>query len=439
MMRPNSLLNVWTGNTLFERIANICDAVNAATNDQDLLEISLRKTLELFNCERGSIFIADPKRKKLVLRSAVGMKSTEKEKLEKRLGEGVIGSVALLKSPLFVKNIAADKRFPGYKARHSYKTPSFLCAPLLLKDQLIGVITLTDKKTKKNFTASELLLLDFLAAQIALNFRRVELYDKFQQAVAESKELKTRIGQSERETRSLQKKIIVQEKFATIGKLTAGIAHEINNPLDGALRYTNLCLGRVNNDLTTSQYLNEIKTGLQRMTGIVQNLLACSRNEFPERQAVDFTQALDYALSAVQPELARKNIILKRDIRGNIPLIPDKGLERILVNLLNNALDALKRYGRLTIKAQRVKARLLFSVTDNGHGIHPETLERIFEPFFTTKDRQKGCGLGLTIVGEIVKSYNGEISVDSAPGKGTTFRVNLPIPTEFSYGANPKK
>src|SRR6185295_16574697 len=124
-------------------------------------------------------------------------------------------------------------------------------------------------------------LLDFLASQIALNYRRIELYTKFKTIIKEKEHLENRLGKSGKETEELKKRITIQEKLATIGKLAGGIAHEFNNPLDGVMRYTNLCLEHVKDDEVVHGYLLEIKHGLNRMANIVRNLLACSRNEYP--------------------------------------------------------------------------------------------------------------------------------------------------------------
>src|SRR6185295_15503686 len=116
------------------------------------------------------------------------------------------------------------------------------------------------------------------SSQIALNYRRGQLYQKFKKAVRESKSLKNKLGKSSDETKILKNKIVVQEKLATIGKLAGGIAHEFNNPLDGVLRYTNLCIEHTKDDEVVRGYLLEIKQGLNRMVNIVKSLLACSRN-----------------------------------------------------------------------------------------------------------------------------------------------------------------
>ncbi len=300
---------------------------------------------------------------------------------------------------------------------------------MLIKDKLIGVINITDKESGLRFTKNEMQLLDFLSSQIALNYRRIELYQKFKNIVRETKTLQDRLGQSDQETQNLKKQIHIHERLATIGKLAGGIAHEFNNPLDGVMRYTNLCLEHIKDDEVVRGYLLEIKHGLNRMANIVRNLLACSRNELPHgEQRISFQQALDRSLGSVHTEIEHKNIEIEKKIAGDIPLIRDLGLERILANIIRNAVEAIENNdGKITIGAKCQNNTLHVKICDTGVGISTGDAEKIFEPFYTTKSINKGCGLGLTIVSEIVKSYNGKIYVESDPGKQTTFFIDLPL------------
>ena len=414
---------------VFQQVSDICALVATAISEEDLLEKSLRRTMQLVGATRGSIFLLDPSGKDLTLTTAIGLKKDEQKQMVKKMGEGIIGHVAKRKLPIVVDDIETDERFHDFKARKSYRTPSFICAPLLIKDKLIGVINITDKESGLRFTKNEMQLLDFLSSQIALNYRRIELYQKFKNIVRETKTLQDRLGQSDQEALDLKKQIHIHERLATIGKLAGGIAHEFNNPLDGVMRYTNLCLEHIKDDEVVRGYLLEIKHGLNRMANIVRNLLACSRNELPHgEQRISFQQALDRSLGSVHTEIEHKNIGVEKKIAGDIPLIRDLGLERILANIIRNAVEAIENNdGKITIGAKCQNDTLHIKICDTGVGISEGDAEKIFEPFYTTKSINKGCGLGLTIVSEIVKSYNGKISVESEPGKQTTFFIDLPL------------
>ena len=414
---------------VFQQVSDICALVATAISEEDLLEKSLQRTMQLVGATRGSIFLLDPSGKDLTLKNAIGLKKDEQKQMVKKMGEGIIGHVAKRKLPIVVDDIETDERFHDFKARKSYRTPSFICAPLLIKDKLIGVINITDKESGLRFTKNEMQLLDFISSQIALNYRRIELYQKFKNIVRETKTLQDRLGQSDQETKNLKKQIHIHERLATIGKLAGGIAHEFNNPLDGVMRYTNLCLEHIKDDEVVRGYLLEIQQGLNRMANIVRNLLACSRNELPHgEQRISFQQALDRSLGSMHTEIEHKNIKIEKKIAGDIPLIRDMGLERILANIIRNAVEAIESSnGKITIEAKCQNDTLHIKICDTGDGIPEGDTEKIFEPFYTTKSINKGCGLGLTIVSEIVKSYNGKIYVESDPGKQTTFFIDLPL------------
>lgn len=411
---------------LFEKISKICEIGNESFDADRLLTESLRGIKDLFNVARCSIFILDENTDKLILKAAHGIANEKSDRIVHPIGESVIGQVIKKKEPIVVEDLFNDRRFSRIAAGEGYQTNSFICAPLLLKDKLIGVINITDKKDGLPFNVAEMQMLDFLSTQIAVNYQRLKLYAKFKIFVKETQELRDKLGQSDERANQLKRQVDVHQKLATIGKLAGGLAHEFNNPLDGLIRYTNLCLeeGRDNKKLTA--YLEEMKSGLLRMTKIVKNLLACSRNNRLQTQKIDFRNVLNNALALKKDEITDKNIKVLINTENNLPSIVDLGLERILANLIHNAVDAMPENGVLKVDALQHDQKLIFSVRDTGCGIPEEKLASIFDPFYTTKDSERGCGLGLTIVSEIVKFYNGQIHVDSALGHGTQFTVKLP-------------
>lgn len=412
---------------LFKAISDLCAMVTVTTDPAQLLEISLKRIIALFQAKRGSIFILGENGEDLLLETSAGMAKKEKELMVKKMGQGIVGRVAELKKPFFVEDITKDKRFHNFKRRGSYSTPSFICAPLMIKDQLVGVINIADRDNGKYFSEDDLQLLDFLTTQIALNYRRIQLLNKFKLIVKEKEVLKNKLGKSTAEKKSLKKKVDLNERLATIGKLAGGIAHEFNNPLDGVMRYTNLCLEQTGDDDLVHGYLLEIKHGLNRMANIVRNLLACSRNTPPDNATINIAQAIEHCLWNKETDIQHKNITVHREIQSGLPRFTDYGLERVLSNLIANAIDAIDVDGKILIEAQVEDKHLYLVVEDDGCGIPQGKINTIFDPFFTTKDIDKGCGLGLTIVGEIVKIYNGKIDIESEEGKGTRFTVKIPV------------
>lgn len=414
MNNSTPLAYILSSNDLFDKINNICTSAHNLTSIDEILTISLRNALALFRATRGSIFLLAEQGNELELRASFGMNLAEQKKLSKRMGEGIVGIVADSKKPILVEDIRNDKRFQNLKANSSYTSHSFLCSPLMIKDHLIGVINLADKQDGSAFTNQDLELLDFVSNQIAVNFQHAHLNQKLKNTLEE--------------TQKLKKEVILQERLATLGKLAGGIAHEFNNPLDGVMRYTNLAIEQLSDDdVAIKEYLLEVRQGLNRMANIVKSLLACARNEQPSSIKVDVNKSIENCLKEQKTKLLKKNIQVEKNLQKDIPEIIDLGVDRIFSNLISNAIDAMDANGKLCIKTSLDWGLLKIGVSDTGKGISKDIINKIFDPFFTTKKIDQGCGLGLTIVQEIVKYYNGEIAIESAVNKGTTFTVIIPI------------
>ena len=163
------------------------------------------------------------------------------------------------------------------------------------------------------------------------------------------------------------------------------------------------------------------------MAKIAKNLLDCSRSEIPRKEKLNFHHVLDHSINSVKTDITVKNIQVTKILEDDIPLILDLGLERVLTNIIRNAVEAMPANGKLTVEVEYLHSNLIIKVSDTGTGIPVDIIDKIFEPFYTTKDMDKGCGLGLTIVSEIIKSYDGRIDVESIVGKGTTFTITIPM------------
>ena len=239
------------------------------------------------------------------------------------------------------------------------------------------------------------------------------------------------------ELRDAQEQVIRAEKLASLGKLSATIAHEINNPLAAVLTYAKLMLklidrGRFRQDKLEdiSRYLETMKRETARCGDIVKNLLDFSRQTKISIGTHAIDEIIDRTLVLITHELEINNIVLEKHIQPALPLAKCdfKQIQQALLNLIINASEAMPEGGLLTLRVTAAEQDnfLKVVISDTGCGISDEDSKNIFEPFFTTKAEGKGVGLGLSVVYGIITKHNGSVDVESEPGKGTSFVVRLP-------------
>ncbi len=230
---------------------------------------------------------------------------------------------------------------------------------------------------------------------------------------------------------TLERRLHRAEYQASVGKLARGIAHELNSPLDGVLRYTHLALEHVGEDSPVREYLVHVKEGLDRMVRAVRAFLEFSRQvTTPINRVADLNKLIDDTLVLVQHRAKFQQITVIKAFDPALPTVMDGGLQHAIVNLVKNAFDAMPRGGTLTITTTRQGRHVDIEFADSGTGIAEEIRARIFEPFFTTKPIHQGNGLGLIIAKEVVERSGGTIEFTSQAGVGTSFRVRVPVAIE---------
>lgn len=230
------------------------------------------------------------------------------------------------------------------------------------------------------------------------------------------------------EVATLERRLHRAEHQASIGKLARGIAHELNSPLDGVLRYTYLALEHLKEDSPVREYLVHVKEGLDRMVRAVRAFLEFSRQvTAPVTRVANLNQLIDDALLLVQHRAKFQRIRIVKHFEEGLPPVMDGGLQHAVVNLVKNAFDAMPRGGTLTMTTRHQDSVVVVDVEDTGCGIPEQTRSRVFEPFFSTKPIHQGSGLGLIISKDVVERSGGTIEFTSQPGVGTTFRIQVPV------------
>lgn len=239
------------------------------------------------------------------------------------------------------------------------------------------------------------------------------------------------------ELKRSQAKLIQTEKVAALGTLTAGIAHELNNPMMGMLNFIQYCLKHTGREHRTHEILEDAERETRRCIKIVQNLLTFSRVESSESEPfeiADLEILTDRVCRLLSYRIEKEGVSLYRHMDDNVPKIPLKvgNFQQVILNLLGNALDAVKESEtkQIDITVSNRGKILQIMVADTGSGIPPDKQDYVLDPFFTTKPVGKGTGLGLSVSQGIIHDHGGTLTFDSDPGKGTTFVVELPLKRE---------
>ncbi len=253
-------------------------------------------------------------------------------------------------------------------------------------------------------------------------------------------ELQTSIGKLE----TAQKQIIISEKLAGLGRLVAGVCHEILNPLNIISGYTQSLLMERKNDGPLTVDLNSVMEEIGRITKIITGLLKFSRKGSIELKKTNIVQELESVLILVEKDMLLEGIEVIRDFESTsaMVMVDTDGIRQVFLNLLNNAKHAISNGGTLTISTEinnsdsnlqpktpskQLEKILRIKFVDTGAGIEKDDLEKVFEPFFTTKPEEKGTGLGLSISYSIIERHGGILEIDSKVDVGTTVIINLPI------------
>ncbi|MBW2501568.1 MAG: HAMP domain-containing histidine kinase, partial [Deltaproteobacteria bacterium] len=207
---------------------------------------------------------------------------------------------------------------------------------------------------------------------------------------------------------------------------TAGIAHEINNPLGGMQNCVKSMLESPDDEEMNRRYLELLSKGLKRIGDTVRQLLNFGRREPLQLRPVNVDDLVRECFSLL--EYALKDIVLELDLKLDRSLNVDvEALKQVIVNIGLNAIQAMPKGGRLTVVSRELPGRFVLEFLDTGMGMDEEQVQKIFDPFYTTKDVGEGTGLGLSVTYSLVQSMNGTISVQSSADEGTCFRVELPI------------
>jgi len=407
------------------------------------------------------------------------------------LSAGIVHYVSRARETVVLGDAAQEGRFTGEVYVQQRGSRSLLCKPVIKQNDLIGILYLENDLSTNVFVPGRLEALEILSAQIAVSLENARLYkrleqynrtleEKVQQRTVELQDKNAELTQTLQRLRDMQNQLVTQEKLASLGQLTAGIAHEIKNPLNFVNNFAVLSVdlakelreeidkrraksdgrgekgdGRDDNFENIEEILETLIQNAEKINhhgkradSIVRSMMQHSRGKTGERELTDINALVDQALSLTYHGLrandASFNITIEKeydDTVGRLAVIP-QDLSRVFLNIINNACYAAyqkqKANGKeqtannnfsptLSVSTKNLGDQIEIRIRDNGNGIPAEIREKIFTPFFTTKPTGQGTGLGLSISYDIiVQQHRGEIKVETEEGKFTEFVVRLP-------------
>jgi len=281
--------------------------------------------------------------------------------------------------------------------------------------------------------------------ELALSFNKMteSLAQAQQENIAWGRTLEQRVEEKTRDLEGAQRALLKREKMASIGKLAATVAHEVNNPLAGILTYARLTLKKLEKLACEPAPREEMRENLRtieresrRCGDLMRSLLAFARKTPSQREPNDLNELIRHGLALVRHQLGLRGIELKAELQEGLPLTwCDAGqIRQVILAILVNAVEAMPRGGHLQVSTsldmhhQTIQIRF----RDSGMGIPPEILPHIFDPFFTTKENEQNTGLGLAVAHGILQQHGGSISVNSILGEGSDFIVSLPLHASVS-------
>jgi signal transduction histidine kinase/HAMP domain-containing protein len=447
----------------FEALRGVGRAVGSTLDPEAVLGMVIARAVEFSEATAGMVYEYDPDREQFHYRTSHGLEPEMAEQLQAdpvARGEGAVGRTAATGDPVEVPDISNAPEIIATKGwdklgRAGYR--ALLAVPLRFEDRILGGLVVL-RRELGNFSEETVELVETFAAQSALAVRNAKLFE-------EQRRREQELRQAHEQLKAAQANLIHSEKMASLGQLTAGIAHEIKNPLNFVNNFAMLSIELLNEFKETAApgiaaldedaradieetsamligNLEKIAEHGRRADGIVKSMLLHSRGGLGDRQMVDLNALVDEALSlAYHGARARDqnfNITMEREYAPDLAPIevvpPD--LTRVFLNLIGNGFYAASKRKQqsgedfkptLTVTTRDLGDSVEIRVRDNGVGIPPEARDRLFQPFFTTKPTGEGTGLGLSISYEIVtQQHGGTISIDSKVGEYTEFTVRLP-------------
>jgi len=323
------------------------------------------------------------------------------------------------KRPFKIEN-AASNNMVSPEFQQAFDMEEFATAPLIAKNRVVGIVVADNKFSNFPLQPDRIKLLSLFASQAGLAIENAETYRKLEDKVAQ-------LNRAYQQLQEAHEKLLRSERLATVGKMAAHIAHEIRNPLTAIGGFARAILRE-------PQDIENVKLGgkiisreVNRLEKILANVLDFTKISQPFKQQHDINAIIEEVIQLNKPVIHERNISCNIQLHSSLPpaWVDEEQIKQALVNILVNSIHSIHHQGKISVSTDLVDEQVLIEISDNGAGMTKETLENMFNPFFTTKSG--GTGLGMAVTQRIIEEHGGEIQVESEKGKGTTFRIFIPL------------
>lgn len=402
--RNHGNLNVRSSIDELVVMQRLSSTISTAVTPDAILSALIELTKQVVPIEDANIFLLDSRSTGLTSLTPAGSDRLLEEAQE-QLESGIVDWVFSEKKTVVIpdlKNLIGDS-----------PAKNFVIVPLIMRNRGVGIYLIHTSKSQSDFSNQDLQLLTVLSNQAAAGVENWRTYEQLAQA---NTELKTS-----------EEQVIRAARLAAIGELAASIVHEIKNPVQVLMLQLDV-MKRGTIIPNADELLRQQVTRLHDITKRLMNYSRHVSDEF-KLQPTDVNKSVLDAVAMVEHEYRLDKIDFELELEGQLPAIPGNSnyLQQVFLNLAINARDAMPNGGKIVVRSTSDYFHVIVNFSDTGCGIDQKITERIFQPFFTTKEEGKGTGLGLAICKKIVDQHQGEISVASELGKGTTFTIKLPL------------
>ena len=404
----------------------------------EILELILQGVARGVGFDRARLYLLDEEKKLLICKVAVGVEreKTQGLSLPYDREDNMVSRAIMERRPFIVEDASKDPRVNrGLISFLDVK--SFAAVPLLSRDKVLGGIAADNLLSQTSITEKKLQSLMIFANQAALALENALMYEELK---AFSGQLGERVKKATLDLQETQRQLFQSEKLAALGKISAGIAHEIRNPLTSIKILIHSLVDEMATPASREKDLTVIESEIERVNKIIKQFLDFARPRPPSLEPMDVRRVLDETLALIAYEMEAQGVSLEKAYAAELLPVPmdREQMKQVFLNLLLNAIQAMEQGGQLKVSAAlrnhppgaKNGEFMEISFQDTGKGIPEDLQPRIFEPFFSTKE--EGIGLGLPIAQRIVEEHGGEIRLESPPGKGTTFYLTIPYGTQIN-------